>query len=407
MKVLFISALSTERQNSALHAIQKHNIMNYQVQKYNGLLVKGLSYCPEIELECMSVYSWDARVFRRMALKGGLERADRITYNSLPMLFVPYLQYVYNSMIVFFATALWILRNARRERVVICDIVEVFAQAGAFFACVLLGVKKVALVTDFPWNLIGNNPSNGYLRKALISLWVSLSRSLASKYDGYFLLTQQMSNVINKRNRPFVVVEAICESTEYELEPPVKKHAKRVLLFAGLLEERNGICALANAVTRMDDPDLELRIYGDGPAKDAILRIGKRDARIRYMGVAPNHVVVEEEKRSTLLVNPRFTDQGFTRYSFPSKNVEYMISGTPILTTKLPGIPGEYSQYMYTFDDETVDGMAATLKAVLERDEAELAQKGIAAREYILSRKNYLIQAKRCHQEVLARLSEY
>ena len=34
-----------------------------------------------------------------------------------------------------------------------------------------------------------------------------------------------------------------------------------------------------------------------------------------------------------------------------------MACGTPLLTTKLPGIPDEYYEYCYTLDDETVDGV--------------------------------------------------
>ena len=36
--------------------------------------------------------------------------------------------------------------------------------------------------------------------------------------------------------------------------------------------------------------------------------------------------IVKEEKKSTLLVNPRFTNEEYTKYSFPSKNMEYMAS---------------------------------------------------------------------------------
>ena len=55
---------------------------------------------------------------------------------------------------------------------------------------------------------------------------------------------------------------------------------------------------------------------------------------------------VAEELKATLLVNPRPTTEEFTIYSFPSKNMEYMASGTPLLTTKLPGMPEEYHQYV-------------------------------------------------------------
>ena len=60
---------------------------------------------------------------------------------------------------------------------------------------------------------------------------------------------------------------------------------------------------------------------------------------------------------ATLLINPRFSNEEYTKYSFPSKNMEYMASGTPILTTKLPGMPKEYYEYIYLFEEESIEGM--------------------------------------------------
>ena len=96
-----------------------------------------------------------------------------------------------------------------------------------------------------------------------------------------------------------------------------------------------------------------------------------------------------------LLVNPRPTDGSFTRYSFPSKNLEYMASGTPLLTTKLPGMPAEYAAYVYFFKDESVEGMSATLKELLSKPAEELHQKGMTAKKYILDNKTEIEQARK------------
>lgn len=45
-----------------------------------------------------------------------------------------------------------------------------------------------------------------------------------------------------------------------------------------------------------------------------------------------------------------------------------MVSGTPVLTTPLPGMPEEYDQYVYLFDDESTEGMHQTLKLLLRPD---------------------------------------
>ena len=98
---------------------------------------------------------------------------------------------------------------------------------------------------------------------------------------------------------------------------------------------------------------------------------------------------------ATLLINPRPTGEAFTAYSFPSKNLEYMASGTPVLTTKLSGMPREYDAYAYLFDDESVEGMAKTLAQVLAEPRETLHARGQAAKAFVLEQKSNTAQAKR------------
>lgn len=84
---------------------------------------------------------------------------------------------------------------------------------------------------------------------------------------------------------------------------------------------------------------------------------------------------------ATLLVNSRFTIEEFTKYSFPSKNMEYMASGTPLLTTKLPGMPQEYYPYVFLFDEETIDGYADAISNALTHSESELFKLGVSAKK--------------------------
>jgi glycosyltransferase involved in cell wall biosynthesis len=75
----------------------------------------------------------------------------------------------------------------------------------------------------------------------------------------------------------------------------------------------------------------ELHLYGDGDFADELEEIARNNERIKYFGVKPNDYVVAEQLKVILLVNPRPTNEEYTRYSFPSKNMEYMVSGTPVL----------------------------------------------------------------------------
>ena len=72
-----------------------------------------------------------------------------------------------------------------------------------------------------------------------------------------------------------------------------------------------------------------------------------------------------------------------------------MASGTPLLTTKLPGIPKEYYKYIYFFDEENVEGMARTIKEVINKEIDDLNLKGRLAQHFVLKEKNNIVQANR------------
>jgi len=98
---------------------------------------------------------------------------------------------------------------------------------------------------------------------------------------------------------------------------------------------------------------------------------------------------------ATLLVNPRSSQEKFVRYSFPSKTMEYMSTGTPVLMAKLPCLPSEYLPHLYLFQDETPEGIAQALRQTLALDDETLFQKGMQAREFVLKQRNNVIQAKK------------
>lgn len=142
--------------------------------------------------------------------------------------------------------------------------------------------------------------------------------------------------------------------------------------------------------------NIRLKLFGSGPFVDELKeRYCKEDKRVMYMGVAPNKEVVEAELAASLLVNPRPTHEEFTKYSFPSKNIEYMASGTPLLTTKLPGMPKEYYPYVFLIENETTEGYSQALAEALTKTDEELFEYGARAKSFVLDKKNSCEQARR------------
>ena len=72
-----------------------------------------------------------------------------------------------------------------------------------------------------------------------------------------------------------------------------------------------------------------------------------------------------------------------------------MASGTPVLTTRLPGMPKEYEEFVYLINDETIDGIGEALVSVLSDSREVLHQKGRGAKAFVMRTKNNMIQAKK------------
>ena len=75
--------------------------------------------------------------------------------------------------------------------------------------------------------------------------------------------------------------------------------------------------------------------------------------------------------------------------------MEYMASGTPVLTTKLPGMPGEYIPYIYLIEEESAEGIAKAYLDVLGNSDEALFERGRRAKQFVLTEKNNIAQAKK------------
>ena len=320
------------------------------------------------------------------------EFVGNIKYTYAPMINLPVVKnvgvFVYSFFKVFWST----LFGSRKDKTIVCDVLNLSITAAALLACKLTRTKAVAIVTDIPSLLVTGSQKSCFKRK----LFDFLASTFMSSYDGYILLTEQMNERVNIHDKPYIVMEGLVDknmtATPNALE---NKAAERILIYAGGIYEKYGVKKLIEAFMRLDDKDVRLHIYGPGEMAADMPNYTKADQRIVYLGMVPNKEVVEKELEATLLINPRPSSEELTKYSFPSKNMEYMVSGTPVLTTPLPGMPKEYDKYVYLFGDESTEGMYQTLKLILSKPKDELHEFGKQAKQFVLTNKSNEVQAKR------------
>ena len=111
----------------------------------------------------------------------------------------------------------------------------------------------------------------------------------------------------------------------------------------------------------------------------------------------PNDDVIILQQSADLLVNSMPNFGRHTELSFPSKLMEYMVQGRPVMCHRVPGIPYEYDDYLMYFNDESVEGIT---KSLIEFSNMSFEQKkriGEANRRFIIENKNQFFQAYRIY----------
>ena len=353
--------------------------VSQQAQKYNLLLAEGLATAGA-KVKLISSRPINRNVTKKIWFKFEKEQANGVNF-----FYVPFLNYkIFRNIFVFFGVFWRVLfsKSKRKDTAVVCDALNIVATMGALSASAIRGYKTVGVVTDVPCHLSNTND---------IPFSQKLNLAIMKKFKSYLLLTDSMGEIVNPKKRPYIVLEGHADNAMIGIENLLQNKAnKKICFYAGSLKRVYGIENLVKGFIAANVPDSELHIYGNGDYVEDLKKLSAKYETIKYFGIAPNKEIVEAELRATLLVNPRPTNE---EYSFPSKNMEYMASGTPVLTTKLPGMPADHLPYVYLIEDESVEGIASILKEVLSKTPEELWEKGKAAKEFILSEKNNVKQA--------------
>ena len=350
----------------------------FQSQKYHRLLIEGLAAGAEVDVVANPPVN--RSVLSENFVRLPKEEEGGACYRYIPAIRNPVLKAAAVGFGTFFRTFFLV----RKDSAVVVDGLNRVTALSAMLAARLRGKPCVGIVTDLPDMLSGSRFSKG------------LANFVIRHCTHYVLLTEAMNDYLNKQGKPYVILEGHADITMADRIPAMEKKAEqRICFYAGGVSKQYGLANLVEGFRKADLPNTRLHIYGPGDYVKQLQQIAAEDGRIFYGGMLLNTEIVDREQEATLLVNPRPTDEEYVKYSFPSKTMEYMASGTPVLTTVLPGMPREYHPYVYLLEEETVDGIAKMLQKVLAHSDEELFQKGSAARRFVLEQKNNVIQARK------------
>ena len=179
----------------------------------------------------------------------------------------------------------------------------------------------------------------------------------------------------------------------FEPEP----QGRKIVMFSGTLVEASGILWLLEAFSLVRDPDVELWITGRGDLQARIEEAAKHDSRIRFIGFVDRSELLRLYAHATVLINPRQSSLPEHRYNFPSKLLQYMATGRPVITTAT-GDVAEYESLVFLLHEETATAMARLISEVCALSPEEREARATQARAYVLRHKTWEVESRRIYE---------
>ena len=278
-----------------------------------------------------------------------------------------------------------------RPDITICDAMRFYTSFPALLVSKIFRVKCIGYVADIPQ--MYKHQKTGELGKLKTFLKKVYSRMIVH-YDGYILLSPYMNEFVNPHKKPYVVIEGLVRTNEQVPVPSSSRIESPIsIMYSGGLYEKYGVKLLIDAFHRLKEPNIRLWLFGHGDLDEYIHEL--KDERIDFYGYVTHDIILSKQQEAHFLINPRPTTEEYTKYSFPSKMMEYMSSGNPVISTRLLSMPYEYLQYIIPIEDESVEGIMCTLENAIKMSDKDRITLGTASADFVTKNKNSFTQAKR------------
>ena len=238
-------------------------------------------------------------------------------------------------------------------------------------------VQVVGMLTDNPLNLSGGHTLiKQYLLKQ------------ASSLDGYLSLTHELVNIYNKHLPSYVFEGLVTEENEGRKDPIFN-----YFYFGGALYERYGVKTMVEAFHRSNIKN-KLVIAGSGPLDKWIEQMAEQDYRILYLSQLNKEKNIGYLRNSIANINPRPVNPDLDKESVPSKLLEYLSIGTPVISTKYPKLYSLFKDDVTWIDGNDIESMRMALESYNVNNQEMYLKKAATARRKVFEFYGLNVQAE-------------
>lgn len=386
MKVLFIGyAINMEEASQVYGASVAGNKMQIN-------LLEQLAKHSDVKIKCITIYPTAAYPQGKVRIK----KETIHLFGELSSLKIGFLNLkILKQIYIILSTVFTAASIVKKEHITLIVTFNMFPEIGIPVQWIKkrYHCKIVSLLADLPIDdTEGRNIYSMLLRK----IFDYFTKKSIQVCDGIIALNSNAVNLYAPKV-PYTIVEGGVDSRD--VCDLIKKHHRRKnIVYSGALVEYSGIINLIEAMKRVCDNEIVLDIYGNGQLKDYIMQCASKMQNVNYYGMVDNETIKEVQREAFLLVNPRPIDHKISMVTFPSKIMEYMVSGTPVLTTKLNGLSEEYLDKMFIVEDNEPCKLATKINEIVKMSNIELDNKAMKARNFVLEHKTWEKQGEKIYQ---------
>lgn len=387
MNLIFIGSIYPKKLLNELLAMNTY--VDFAANRFQEALISGLDmHCDTVKVITSPVIRMSCR--QKKYFKGYLFKHNEQKQNTdvyIGNITYPIINMLYEFIKIRKKLKIELKKNPETN-------VIIYALHSPFLMALASLSKKISrscvIVPDLPEYM---TDKKSLLYRIAKSIDKKMINFCLKKCDSFVLLSPYMKERLSIGRKPWIQIEGIYQ-TSVSLKDQ-KKEKNKTILYTGGIATRYGVFDMVEAFTRIRFDNYRLWLCGVCEEMDKLNHYLQNDNRISYLGQVDKNKINELQRRASLLVNPRHSEEEFTKYSFPSKTMEYLASGTPTVMCKLLAVPEEYFKHLFFFDDESIDGYAKKMVEICSMDSVMLQLKGKTAANFVIIEKNECIQSKK------------
>ncbi|NMD38693.1 MAG: glycosyltransferase family 4 protein [Christensenellaceae bacterium] len=399
MNLMFMGLIYPTEELKNISSLSK-SPLQMQVDNFQKLLIEGLSrhigndnisICNALPVGTFPNH------YKKIYLRGNSWGKNRFNVAAINL---PFFKQKMREILAEKAILKWYKQNEKNRNILLYSLYLPFMNAIVKAKETYSDLNISIIVPDIPTDLglaSGRTGLLGYMENKMGKKSIELCRY----FDNFILLTEPMKDVLPlNKNAKYTVVEAIAPNAyptpnKNDVIECFEKYKlpfnKPTVLYTGTIQKELGIGDLVDAFKAEKLKNVNLVLCGGGNMASEVKSASENYGNIHYLGFVPREDALLLQAEASILINPRKPEGEYTKYSFPSKSMEYLLSGKPVLCYKLEGISAEYDDHFYYIGDDLAD----SILEILNLNDAEKAEKAKKAKAFVLENKNAEAQSKK------------